>query len=524
MMPVARRAAWGLAGLIVAAAFVLVPRLPDGPDIYVHLLWTQQTMTCMSYQVPPVWLHDLNAGFGSPGIRLYSPGGPLIAGALGLVFGEAGRGIRAALVIAIAGLAFAVARRERCWVGVCGFVLAAPIVIHSFAHRGAFAELLAVPAAWWVLEVAIAGDPRPVREGLVLAALWLLHAPTMLMVAVVTAGLAFGRHARNELESWAAASMMAAGLTAWHWMPLADEMKMIGNREALVGGIFVAGRNVLSSASAHAAEQNGWLAWCAVGLLAASLAGRWWRDGWPRLIAIAACIALASPLALPVWRLNSPPGMLQFPWRLLLPAALLAAATLARGLGRGSGRLAASLALAPITLAPLPGLVSDAGLRAGMPWQEMGGAVRQAFGGSPWVVDATQNRRPSFSGLAAALAAMGERRVIVTSPESSAEVRSWTPLVRVVDIETAQPAVMTFRLLGYWFWCGELDGRPVALRSQAGATRVEVPAGRHRVVVRWAGNPWSKVGQAVAGVTLAAVLMIVGGRRRLNGKSFEEAH
>lgn len=57
--------------LLAGAGLALfLPFLPAGPDIYVHILWPQQVARCLAQGQLPLWLPDLNAGFGSPGIRL----------------------------------------------------------------------------------------------------------------------------------------------------------------------------------------------------------------------------------------------------------------------------------------------------------------------------------------------------------------------------------------------------------------------------------------------------------------------
>ena len=75
----------GAAVLVVIA--IVIPYFPRGTDLYVHVLWPWQVMRCLHEWSLPIWLPDLNAAFGSPGIGLYSPLGPSISGALGLILG-----------------------------------------------------------------------------------------------------------------------------------------------------------------------------------------------------------------------------------------------------------------------------------------------------------------------------------------------------------------------------------------------------------------------------------------------------
>ena len=99
--------------LAVAGAAAAVPFLPAGPDLYVHLLWTWQVMRCLAAGDLPVWLPDLNGAFGSPGIRLYSPLGPVIEGVVGLAFGSAGAALRVVPVLAWMALLLVARRVQR---------------------------------------------------------------------------------------------------------------------------------------------------------------------------------------------------------------------------------------------------------------------------------------------------------------------------------------------------------------------------------------------------------------------------
>ncbi|MFZ5788141.1 MAG: hypothetical protein ACOY3Y_17015, partial [Acidobacteriota bacterium] len=269
---------WPLALALALAAVgaAAIPILPAGPDVYVHLLWTQQAMRCLGEGALPVWLPDLNAGFGSPGVRLYSPLGPFLAGVLGLLLGGAGQGMRALAVLAAGGPLVALWRRSR-WRGAAewALIVASPLAVYSLFWRSAWSEYYAIPLLWWLLDRAVAGEVRAARDGTALALLWLTHAPTAAMtVLVATVALAARRDRRTTVRA-ALAGTAAAGFTAWHWLPLLSEMRLVGNREALVGGIYEAARNVLAAPAPADASANTWLAWCGVALLGAAVAGSW---------------------------------------------------------------------------------------------------------------------------------------------------------------------------------------------------------------------------------------------------------
>jgi len=512
----ARRAAGlGLAAAagVVALAFG-VPRLPGGPDVYAHLLWGWQAAHCLDEGALPLWLPDLNAGFGSPGIRLYSPLGPTVIGLLGLGLGGIGRGMRAALALVPLALWLAVRRRRGGRAGLEWLLLAlSPIAAYSLRGRGAVSEFLALPLAYWLHDRAVAGRPAAVPDGVALAALWLLHAPTALLVGGVAGAALLVRRDRSLWAAALGAGVAAAGLTAWHWLPLAAELALVDGRAALTGGIFAAARNVLGAAHPHAPADNAWLAVVAVAWLGAALIARSWRAAPLRTALAAGCLLLASPLALPLWRAESPLAFLQFPWRFLLPATLLLAPALAATAVAPRRATAAVVALLPLLAAPFPAPVTDPGLRADTPWEQAGAAVSAALGGSPFLVDVPEHRPPGFAHLAGAIERLGGRRVAVV-PAGEGVVEGWQPLRRAASVRAASPALVELRLLDYPYWQVTVDGADAARHADGGVVAVTVPAGAHRVEARWRGNPLARVGQATALATVALLGAVVLRRQR----------
>ncbi|HUK13407.1 MAG TPA: hypothetical protein VLW17_08890 [Thermoanaerobaculaceae bacterium] len=494
----------------------LLPFVPTGPDIYVHLLWTQQVMHCLHAGALPVWLPDLNAGFGSPGIRLYSPLGTFLAGALGLVAGDAGSGVRALALFGRLAL-FALLWRSQRWQGAAEWALLvfAPLAVHDVLGRSAFSEVYALPLMWWLLETSLADRLEPVRDGILAAALWLVHALSAVMTGLLMLGAAALTGTGSALRRLALAALVAGGLTAWYTLPLVAEFSAIPNRAATVEGVFSPERHVLASTSAPNLEVNGWMTWCAVALLAAVLIGRWWRRDRNRTVLIAGCVVVASPMFAWFWRIHSPLQLLQFPWRWLLPAGILAAAPAAASLRRPAGWTAAAVLLVPLAFHPHDPVVRDPGLTAAMDWTQLGARVHRAFEGNPWIVDAAQNRPRSWAWLATNLERFGGERVLV-SPANSLQVVRWDVLDREVEVAAAEPARVEFRLLDYPYWEVHVDGRLAAPDSPRGAVGVRVPAGQHRVVVSWAGDPLARVGLGVAAATALAVLGITR-RARMRG-------
>ncbi len=494
-----------LAAVLCAAA---LPWLSGGVDIYAHLLWTHQAMRCLAAGELPLWAPDLNGGFGSPGIRLYSPAGPVAAGVLGLLLGSAGAGLRALLMLAVAGI-LALARKGRGGWLPGGLVLLGTPFLADLVVRAAWAQMLAVPLAWWLLEEAVEGErvtTRPVKAGTITACLWLVHAPTAVMVAALI-GLAvllrLGAGAAGWGLRWAGT---AAALTAWHWLPLVDELRLTSAREGLTAGIFDLTRNWLGSPAAHMPGLNLALSLAALALAAVLLAliglGGW-GDPPVRWVLVTTSLALATALVVPLVRLGLPLGWLQFPWRWLTPAALLLARPVA-AVRRGRPLLLL-LWLGPALALPHVPAITPPPLTAAVGWPEVGKTVA-TFGGNPLAVDVIEHRPPWYPELAAELERFGREGRVLVEPPARTRVVLWKPLRRLVEVQTPSAATLRLRLLRYPWWAARLDGRLLPVAARGAAVALPVPPGRHTVEVRWAGNPLARAGLAITGAFLLALL------------------
>lgn len=496
---------------VIGLAVSRTPLLTSGPDVYVHVIWAQQVMHDLHAGCLPLWCPDLNAGCGSPGIRLYSPGGPVMSGILGLLVGDACAGVRLALLAALVALALLMRRREvEGWPLAVALAATAPAFMADLFTRAAYSELMAVPVAWWLLDRAAARPPdrtswRALAVGIAL--LWLLHAPTTVMVVILLLASCLLRRLRGLgwLTLGGAAALL---LTAWNWLPLLDEMGLVKSAPALKGGIFAARANILGSASAHSPLLNSALSWAAVALLLIVLVEGWQRTDPVRAALIVLCVALASPAASALWSDASPLSWLQFPWRWLLPATLLALRPLALRTPFSNPRSWALgvLWLAPLLTLPLPELVHVPRLSANESWQQLGGSLAEAIGSNPLLVDAAQNRPPWFADLGEQLPAVGDRLAVADSRLTAIHVERWTPLRRALTVTGAVPSTVTVRLLDYPWWQVQVDGVAAIARRQHGLIRVEVPAGRHTVEIRWQGSPWARLGMALALVGLGLLL------------------
>ncbi len=486
-------------------AMIFVPRLPEGTDVYPHVLWTWQVARCLADGQLPTWLPDLNAGFGSPGIRLYAPAGPLLAGALALVFGDVGRGIRAALLLAAVALAVVARRYRMGW--AAPLLLLAPVVVFEGFFRFPVSQLLAMPVlTLFLLRGARRRDATWEIDALLLAALWLLH--TLSAAVAVPLGAVLAASRRGGLGPYARSLVAAAALTMWHWLPLALDTRGSSFADALTTAELHPSRNFLGTPAAHALDHNLALGWAALGILGALLVAGVWRS-LPALLAVG-CVGMASLLAAPLWAVLEMLAWFQFPWRWLLPATILAVVALGEAPVRRRN-LATAVLLAPLLAPPPLALAGDPRLAPRSPWPEAGRRVLESFEGNPLLVDVIEHRPPWWTELGPTLARFADRQVLLIPPAAGA--------VRVLEARAArrsflvtahQPCRVVPRLLYDGHFRASVDGVPATVERWGAAVSVLVPAGRHTVTVAWVFGWPALVGAAVAAVAtlvLAAVAL-----------------
>lgn len=525
-----------ICGLAVVLVVFAVPYLPMGTDLYVHVLWPWQVMRCLSTASLPFWFPDLNAGFGSPGIQLYSPLVPTVCGLLGLALGTVGRALRAVLMMAALAMLMVVPGISvRTRMTTTLLLLAAPAMVVEFFGRFPVAQLVSVPLAFVLLHHAVEARWSWRTDGALLALMWLAHAPTTIMVGILAALAPWlgsgiekpeqqGRAPRNLRARLGVTvrvlmtSVVAAGLTAWHWWPLLATTKNLSFQSALTGGEQDPLRNLIGVAEPHLAEINMAMGWAAVGLLAAMLVSGGWRTGSGKLVVLA--VFLSTSLSTIIWEYVRPLTWINFPWRWLLPATLLAVPIIVRTDGCRPTRrrwLAMAFLMFPLLAAPSPVLVPDPGLATHTEPYEAGRRVLESFSGNPLLVDVKEHRPLWWESLAPTLEVMGARFGILVPEGGAVEVLEWRPLRRVIAVTTPQPATAVIRVLADEHWWARVNDHSVVQQRWGAALAVQVPQGHSTLEITWSADWRAIVGAVIALATLGFMVLASLRRRRMAG-------
>jgi hypothetical protein len=256
----------------------------------------------------------------------------------------------------------------------------------------------------------------------------------------------------------------------------------------------------------HLPEINIAMGWAALGLLVALGVSGAWKTHRGRLALVA--IVLASLPSALLWRFVSPLAWLQFPWRWMLPATLLATtAVLDEAPKRGRLLLGLSLAAMIVPLAGVPALrlVPDPGLAVKTDPVTAGERVMESFSGNPLMVDVIEHRPLWWEDLGATMVLLGPRRAVLVPEGGDPRVVVWKPLERRIEVESPHPTTLVLRLLADPHWMVTVNRRPAIPDRWGAALATSLQPGRSEIEVRWATDPRAIVGVIVAGVLLTSI-------------------
>lgn len=341
-----------------------------------------------------------------------------------------------------------------------------------------------------------------------------------------------------HLITLTAGALVALGLTAFYWLPVAMESRYVAIAQD-VGGL---------GFERHLAPLTEWLAagpayryfpeqgvagehplsWAQGALLGVALLGlpRLWRgpQRWPALfwwLTLALTLFLLTPLSVGLWRtFVFPFGLVQYPWR-WLGLTSLATAMVVSSLGvawRGERKQKVALGMLGLLLG---GLAFSS--MQHLPWQ--GRAVDVARHPVPmWEEDAANGQvGATWTAEFLPRTVQEQRWALARAPETVAGVGSRTPL-RVtrllggrdafsVEVTAEEAGWLTFPRFAYPSMQATVDGvvQPIVPRGALGLASVWVPAGEHKVLL-WpqplSNGPWLELGLrflAVVGLHLGLI-------------------
>ena len=440
------------------------------------------------------------------------------------------------------------------YAGLAAAVLYGYVPFHAYDvfYRGGLSQSVA-----WFLPPLILWALRRTdrRAGFAVAALGaagliLTHnAFALLFAPILVAYLPLAGYERNKktLVWGGLALLVGLGLSAFFWLPALVELGFVHSERLGGGWVFDYANNFLPLSQLFALPRNAdpslindWPA-RGLGLVPAllALAGLLaWRDRARRptvaffAFILVGCLFLILPVSQPVWDAIPLLQRVQFPWRLVGPAALCAAILTGAAVSRLSLAVSRLLPARPhlsdlvpaaaVLLVILPHLgwfypdhcspPTDTSIAGMIAWERATDTLGTTAKGEylpGWV-----HQMPQDPALDAAYAA-GES-VVRLSPESLPEgahvIRAeYGPLDAVIELESRVPFQARYLAFYYPGWRVTVDGAliPITPTDPDGLISFDVPPGRHIIRVRFGETLLRLVADIISFLSLIALLSII---------------
>ncbi len=500
----------------------------------------------------PRWLPELGLGYGFPLFNYYAPLGYLPA--LPWLF----LGTKTALVLdmAMAVLALALAAyllaRDRfgAEAGVVAALLAAyaPYTLYDLYQRGALAELWGLAAlgfTLWAVQRAAKGEGSAALPAVAYAALMLTHNITALVGTPIVWG--FALYCGMEARSWRrtgrllAALLLGMGLAAFFWVPAFFEKGYVQIENLYAQPRFDFHNHFLTLKALLAPPRPVDPAMVnppvpiALGRPALLLALAAWLPGGRPLtreerrfrllttLTAVAALLMTTPLSRPLWKSLPLLRFLQFPWRFLgeagLALAVLGGGGAARYLSKGKGgRWLLPLLYLTLALYALPWLFPDCRRVEATLTPATIIRIEAQTGGIGTTAAADYlprwvRRLPPAESLLPRYEAHPDGRIPRVDrahlPDGVELLGAEWGLLHDTLHLTATTA---FRLVEdrFYFpgWQALLDGEPVEVApwGEEGRLSVAIPAGEHRLRIRFGETPLRHGADLLSLVSLALLL------------------
>lgn len=550
---------WRLAFLFasLAATAVVLPMFffgnASGHDFQFHLAgWLDVAGQWHEGILFPRWAEWANWGFGEPRFIFYPPASWMLGAALGSILPwqmAPGAFIWLALVLA----ALMMWRLAREWLPVPQALTAAIIYAVNPYHlvivyyRSDFAELLASA----LFPLLVLGALRVTRDGwnrvpalaLAFALIWLSNAPaaviaTYSLALLLVVGCVLCRDLKPLLAGVAA---MAGGfaLAAFYILPAAWEQRWVQISQALTENLRPARNFLFTHSNNPEFVLFNWkvsaiaLGAILIAALAAVFVARQRRDFlqlWWMLLALAAASAfLMFRPSLFLWQHLPKLQFVQFPWRWLVPLDVVFAFFIAATLQISRKQWVGWAAILFCTGALGTALVRDAwwdsedipvliaaihsqrGYEGADEYQPLGCDRYQLQGQPPASLDNDDTLNSDE------LAVTPPPKIAIADPDSGAltpakdegaHIVRWTAEEKSFTAKTNQSSKLALKLIDYPPWEVRVDGNLVQANPlpETAQLSLPIPAGEHKVHVRFRRTPDRATGGAISVVSFFLLL------------------
>lgn len=549
-MTVTRRARIGgalclmLLTLLLWADSLVTLRLPHQNDTLVHLRWAEQFLAALREGwLLPRWASASIGGLGDPTFLYYQPLFYYISSAFALLGMSSRYALLCAAMVPSLMLGWVVYacllvryRNLNALLGAA-FILVCPVLYFVTTSVGAFPWALSLPFSVLFVAESIRRQPRPMRIALLLALICLSHLLSALMalacVGLARLVIAFPRD-RDALAghvNWVLGVVLGLMLAGFFIYPAVTQLHLVNPAGWVSGANFDWRRAFALPTFTHAQYGFRWfaiqlpyaliaLAACLLVMMpftgAADTPGKVFarRLGW---VAIAALV-LGSELAYPLYALVGPMQKLQFPYRFVFVALLLANIALVIQLNEGAWKRWRL----PVRAVALGLMLAQVAIMAHLQWDLLKRGellpardiFMQGRFGQPEYIPAV--RGPDWKQYLESDKLVGEcRRLQVACSDTRHRTHDFS-----TRIKAPTPVEVRLPILAFPAWQLTVDGNPVALASDraTGLVLVKLPAGEHQIVLTWTRLPAEVIGWWLSALACLVLLgLLVLGRRGPRG-------
>lgn len=552
-----------------------------GHDFDFHLSsWMDALASRREGWIYPHWAASPNFGAGEPRFVYYPPLTWMLGAALGAVlpWTLVPFALTALLLFAAAAACYGCARAwlpQNASLAAALIFLCQPYLLFNAYERTAYGELAGAAFVPLIVLFVLRRPPNLPGLALAVAGVWLANAPAALMSSYLLVALAaiasIWRRSFTPLLRSAGAAALGGGLAAVYLAPAVLLQKWVNIREAISEGMRIENSWLFEHTGApfhDAVLQTA--SWIVVGILAEALlaaivlvllerrgpikATREERLLFFCMTATVAGIALLQfPAGAWLWRLPKL-EFLQFPWRWMLVAGLMASLLAGAMLSRLPARWLSEPRSLGISFVLALGLMASILLGVHRFYQacdeedSVAEQLRLHLSGAgvegtdeytalnaendlvPRGMPAVRLLRVPDAEAATALPldADGNPQYSAWQPDRKAEapaeirIEDWRNERRELTIRCPQAGWAVLRLRVYPAWSVTVNGRPAKVADRDdGLMAIAVPAGEAHIVVLWQSPPIARAGTGISALSLAILCVLLWRQRRQDSSHTE---